>query len=479
VSDLLLALDCGTTSVRALAVEPSGRVLGRAAEPLATRFPAPGRVEQDAAQMASRGLSVLRRALAEARAGASDVAGLGLVTQRATAVAWSASRGEPLAPALSWQDRRTAARCAELLREGVPADPSATATKLEWWLAHEPAVREAARAGDLRLGTPDAWLAARLTGGPDGVTDCGQAGATGLYDARRGAWSARVLGHLGLEAAWLPRLVPTAAAVGETQASVLGAPVPLAARAGDQQAATFAQAVHSEGLAKLTLGTSAMLDLHAGATPPAPAGGAWPLPLWELADGARAFCLEGTVLTAGAAVDWLVACGLLGSADGLDAAARSVDDAGGVVFVPALQGLGTPFLDPEARGLVGGLTRGSTRAHVARALVEGLAQRCADLCEALPLADGPLRCDGGLARSDLLMQRLADLCGREVWRAAETETTALGAAFLAGTAAGPLAGPQDVAGRLEPPAVFRPAPDDGRRARERDAWRRTVERARA
>jgi glycerol kinase len=266
--------------------------------------------------------------------------------------------------------------------------------------------------------------------------------------------------------------------VGETPAELLGAPVPVAARAGDQQAASFAQGVHRRGDAKLTLGTAAMLDLHVGSRPGEAARGAFALALWRLARGEEAHCLEGSVITAGAVVDWLVSLGILPEAAALDAVAGRVESAEGVALVPALQGLGAPFLDLEARGLLGGLTRGSTAAHVARAAVEGIAQRCIDVCDALELDARPLRVDGGLARSDLLMQLLADLGGRPLLRAAEAETTGLGAAFLAGLAVGVFASPAACCDLAPAAARFDPGGDPARRAEARARWRAVLERAR-
>lgn len=473
---LLLALDLGTTGVRALLVDAEGAVRGRAWRPLETRFPEPGRVEQDPEELWRGSVEVLRAALSEGGAEAADVAGLGVVTQRATVLAWDAASGRPLAPALGWQDQRTAPRVAELRAQGIAITTLPSATKLEWWLRRDGAVARAARAGTLRVGNPDAWLTWRLCGGGVHVTDPGQASCTGLYDLAAGDWNPGAAGFFAVPLEALPRVVGTAEVVGETPRALLGASLPVAARAGDQQAAAFAQGAHAPGDAKLTLGTSAMLDLHAGDAPPPFENGAFPLALWRL-EGRDAFCREGSVITAGAVVDWLVGLGLLGSAAQLDAVAGSVPDAAGVVFVPALQGLGTPWLDDAARGLVVGLTRGATAAHLVRAALEGVAQRCADLCQALGLRAGALRCDGGLARSDLLLRRVADLCGLPVLRAAEVETTALGAAFLAGLASGVFAGPADCVARARPAARFEPALEAGKRGEQRARFRAAVERA--
>lgn len=496
----LLALDVGTTSVRALVVTPDGVVLGRAKEVLEIDFPRPGWVEQDPEAMWARAVDVMRAALAAARTRAEDLAGLGLVSQRGTSLAWDARDGRPLAPAIGWQDRRTDARVAELNRQGVPINALASATKLQWLVEECPAVRRLADTGHLRLGTLDAWLGVRLSGGGHAVTDPGQAGATALYGYEKEKFSERSAAFFGLDPAWLPEVVPTSAVVGETPADLLGAAVPLAARAGDQQAAAFAQGAVSPGLAKLTLGTSAMIDLCTGEAPVVDLPGFYPLPLFTLADRTRAFCLEGSVITAAAAVDWLVDLGILESAAGLDALAGSVPDAAGVCFVPALQGLGSPYLDGEARGLLIGLTRGTTRAHLARATLEGVAHRCVDVVDGLaayfadvgtqpaagtPLAVGtqpavgtPLAVDGGLAKSNLLVQRLADLLGRPVVRAAETETTALGAALLAGLATGVYAHIAEALSARRPGTRFEPMSTSESRLTARHTWTQAIQRTR-
>jgi glycerol kinase len=475
----LLALDLGTTGVRALVVDPDGLPRSRAYRPLTTRFPAPGRVEQDPREMWERSVAVLREALDTAEIGARDVAGLGIASQRATVLAWHRETGEPLAVAIGWQDQRTARRAEELQARGIPINALASATKFEWWLQNDAQVQRARSSGSLCFGTPDAWLGFKLTNGSVYVTDPGQASCTGLFFGAQRDWDPRALELFGLEASLLPDIAPTSAVAGETGSALLGAPVAVAARAGDQQSAAFAQGVHRPGEAKLTLGTAAILDLHTGGDPAPPTGGAWPLALWRFADGVDAFALEATVITAGAVVDWLVDLGLLSEPSALDRVAGEVDSTDGVAFVPALQGLGAPDLDGSARGLLGGLTRGSRTAHVVRAALEGIAQRCADVSDALSLRDAPLKVDGGLGRSDVLLQRIADLTGLEVLRAAETETTALGAAFLAGLATRVF--PSSEACRALLPASERFAPQWSaeERARERARWRRIVERARS
>jgi glycerol kinase len=421
---------------------------------------------------------VLQTALARSGLPAREIAGLGVVTQRATVVAWDARTGEPLGPAVGWQDQRTAERVAEHRAIGIPITTLPSATKFEWWMSREPAVRKAAAAGRLRMGNPDSWLTDRLTGGALHVTDPGQASCTGLFDLERGTWSPVAVEYFGLDAGTLPEIRATSEVVGETPRGLLGAAVPVAARAGDQQAAAFAQGVHQPGDAKLTLGTAAMLNVHTGGTPLPDAPGVFALALWRLGEADDAFCIEGSVITAGAVIDWLVSLGILSEPSDLDRLASRADATEGVAFVPALQGLGSPFFDGDARGLLGGLTRGSTAAHVARAVVEGIAHRCADVFEAVELADQRLRVDGGLARSGLLLQCVADLGGRPLARAAETETTALGAAHLAGLAVKAFASPSECLERIPAPTCFEPEIDADERQRRRARWRQVLARAR-
>jgi glycerol kinase len=475
--ELLLALDLGTTGVRALVVRPDGEILSRAYRPLGVSYPRPGYVEQDPDEMWEGSVEVLRKSLSLAGCEATDIAGIGVVNQRSTTVAWDRETSRPLAPAIGWQDQRTSERVAWFRERAIPINTLASATKFEWWMQHDEAVRNAAAQRRLRLGTPDAWLGDRLTSGESHVTDPGNASCTALYDLGAESWAPALLSLFGVPEEALPKIVATSGIVGETPASLLGAPIPVAARAGDQQAASFAQGVHSAGEAKITLGTSAMLDLHSGSRPSEGPPGTFALALWKLPDGTSAFCLEGTVITAGAAVDWLVELGLLSDPTELDRVARSVASTEGVSFVPALQGLGTPFLDDRARGLVGGLTRGTSASHVVRALVEGVAHRCVDVCTALGVGDAPLRADGGLGQSETLLQTVADLLGQEVWRAAETETTALGATHLTGLAVGLFDSPESCRATLAPPTRFAPQIDAPARQRARAAWARALERA--
>lgn len=476
VGRCVLALDLGTTSVRALVVSEAGAVVGRARRPLSQQYPKPGWLEQDPLEFIRLATLVMQHALADAAVQPESVLGIGIVSQRSTAIAWDSATGEPLTPAIGWQDRRNQERVDELIALGIPINTLASATKFEWLLANDPATQRAADAGRLRLGTPDVWLSDRLSGGASFVTDPGHAACTGLYDSGENSWWSVALGLFGIEEAWLPTIVPTCAVVSETLPELLGRPLPLAARAGDQQAASFAQGIYRPGMAKLTLGTSAMLNLHVEKSAPTSLDGFYALPLWSFPDGGFASCIEGTVITAGSSIEWLVELGLLSRAEHLDELAGQVEDSQGMMFVPALQGLGSPFLDPGAKGLLLGLTRGSGPGHIARAVLEGVSHRCVDLFECLPLTDDPLRVDGGLARSDLLMASLADLSGKSLERAAESETTALGAAYLAGIATGVWTDGPDALSTTQAPTRFEPALDPGARDRVRTRWREALSR---
>ncbi len=478
--ELLLALDLGTTSVRAIAFEPGGRARGRAARSLTTRCPAPGRVEQDPTEYREASRSVLAEALHRAGAGARDVAGIGIASQRATLVAWDAQSGRALGPAIGWQDQRAVPLAERLETEGLALGAQALATRLAWARHHDPTLREAARSGRLMCGTPDAWLHATASGDLRGATDPGQASCTALYDPRSGDWSRALLERLGLAEIDLPPIAATSGIVGETDARWLGAPVPLAARAGDQQASAFGLGVHRAGQTKLTLGTAAMLDRHTGSERRRAPAGCHPVALWQLAEHDIEWAVEGAVHTAGAVLDWLVSLGVADDVAGLLALAEGADSAG-VVFVPALQGLGAPFADDGVHASIGGITRGAGREALCRAALEGLAHRIAALCAALAADDDApceLRVDGGLARSELVLGLVADATGRVLARPEEVETTALGAGMLAALAVGAVAGPEEFAGWHRTARRIEPQLPAGARAEARARWAEEIGRAR-
>jgi glycerol kinase len=442
----ILALDQGTTGSTALVIGQDGKVLGRGYREFTQHFPQPGWVEHDAEEIFRGSVEAMREAV---EGSGERPAGLGITNQRETVVLWDRRTLAPVARAIVWQDRRTTDRCRELreaglepmLRErtGLVADPYFSATKLEW-LLRDAGLRRRAAKGDLAAGTVDSWLVAKLTGGRAHVTDHTNASRTLLYDLRSREWAPELLEQFGVPAEVLPIIVRSSGVVGETDAHHLGWSLPIAGLAGDQQAALFGQGCVSPGLAKNTYGTGAFLLVFAGDHVPSPSQGLLATaacgPLGE-----PGYAVEGSVFVAGAAVQWLRdGLGLIEQAAETEALALDVPDTGGVYFVPAFVGMGTPYWEPEARGTITGLTRGTSRAHVARAALEAMAYSSAELLQAMTSTSGlkvpALRVDGGAAANDWLMQFQADVLDIPVERPDLIETTALGAAGLAGLALG-------------------------------------------
>ncbi|HEY6807825.1 MAG TPA: glycerol kinase GlpK, partial [Gemmatimonadales bacterium] len=455
----VVAIDQGTTSSRALVIAADGRVLGRGSREIPQHFPQPGWVEHDAEDLFRTACASARDAIAQA---GETPAALGITNQRETVVAWDRATGRALAPAIVWQDRRTAPRCAALAgeaagaliteRTGLVIDPYFSATKIEWLLEHVPGLRGRAASGGAVFGTVDAWLIFRLTNGRTFATDHTNASRTMLYDVWHRGWDESLLGVFGVPPFAVPEVLASSGAFGTAAAEHLGVELPITGVAGDQQAALFGQGAWAPGRAKNTYGTGAFLLLHTGGTASRSRQGM----LTTLACGPRgepAYALEGSVFIAGAAVQWLRdGLGIIARADETEALARSVADTGGVYFVPAFVGLGAPHWSAEARGTIVGLTRGSTRAHLARAALEAMAFATADVLQAMQTDAGltldALQVDGGAAANDWLMQFQADLLGVPVARPDLVETTALGAAGLAGLAAGVWAnGDEFLAGR--------------------------------
>jgi glycerol kinase len=441
----ILALDQGTTGSTALVIHQDGRVLGRGYREIPQHFPRPGWVEHDPEDLFATSVTAMREALAQA---GERPAGLGITNQRETVVLWDRRTLAAVAPAIVWQDRRTAARCRELkasgaeadlrARTGLLADPYFSATKLEW-LLRDAALRRRAERGELAAGTVESWIVARLAGGAH-VSDHTNASRTLLYNLRRRDWDDELLRFFGVPREILPGIAPSAGIVAEARAEHLGVALPIAGLAGDQQAALFGHGCVRPGGAKNTYGTGVFLLLHTGETAPSPPEGLLATAACGSA-GAPAYALEGSVFIAGAAIQWLRdGLGILATAADSEAMARSVPDTGGVTFVPAFTGLGTPYWEPEARGTLTGITRGTTRAHVVRAALEAMAFGSADLlgamCRGAGLEPAALRVDGGAAANDWLMQFQADLLGIPVERPAMVEMTALGAGALAGIALG-------------------------------------------
>lgn len=478
----ILALDQGTTGSTALVVREDGRVIGRGYREFTQYFPEPGWVEHDPREILEVSVHAMREAVAQA---GERPSALGITNQRETVVLWDRRTLAPVAPAIVWQDRRTTARCRELReaglepmirgRTGLVCDPYFSATKLEW-LLRDPALRASAERGDIAAGTVESWLVARLTGGLH-VSDHTNASRTLLYGLAARAWDDELLALFAIPRSILPEIVSSAGVVGDVRDEHLGFTLPIAGLAGDQQSALFGQGCTRTGMAKNTYGTGAFLLVHAGDTVPTPAHGL----LGTVACGPvgqPAYAIEGSVFIAGAAIQWLRdGLGVIATASETQALAMSVPDTGGVTFVPAFVGLGTPHWEADARGTITGITRGTTRAHLVRAAVESIAYGTSDLLRAVMASsalDVPvLRVDGGAAANDFLMQFQADLLGVPVERPAMLETTALGAAGLAGIATGVWSSVDEFRGS-EGHRRFEPAISREERASRLVAWQRAV-----
>ena len=488
----ILALDQGTTSSRAIVFDAAGRALGLAQRELPQIYPQPGWVEQDPETIWATQLATAREALAQARIAASDVAAIGITNQRETTVVWERSTGRPIANAIVWQDRRTAERCERLRSEGLAGmfqtrtglvlDAYFSGTKVAWILDHVPGARARAERGELAFGTVDAWLVWKLTGGRVHATDASNASRTLLYDIRERRWNGQLAAALGVSEALLPTVTASSGVVAETDAQILGAPIPIAGIAGDQQAALFGQRCVTSGKVKNTYGTGCFMLMHTGERVPESRHNLLATVAWQVGDRTE-YALEGSVFSAGAAVQWLRdGLGLIASAGEIEALAASVPDTDGVYFVPAFTGLGAPHWDPHARGTICGITRGTTRAHLARAALEAIAFQTADVLECMQADAGigltELRVDGGATRNDLLMQFQADLLGVPVVRAANAESTALGAALLAGLAAGVWNEGKQLDGLWQSERTFAGTLPRDRVAEITSRWRAAVERAR-
>jgi len=445
----ILALDQGTTGSTALVIAADGRVLSRAYREFTQHFPAPGMVEHDAEEIWRVTLEVAREALDQC---GETPAGIGVTNQRETVVAWDRASGAPLHRALVWQDRRTAQRCRELSTElgdayiadrtGLVWDPYFSGTKIEWLLEHVPDLRARAEAGEAVFGTIDAWLIHRLTSGAAFVTDHTNACRTLLYNLERRAWDPELLDLFGVPQASLPEIRPSSGIVGAADPAHLGAEIPIAGIAGDQQAALFGQGCWQPGQAKCTYGTGAFLLMSVGEKVPRLGEGTGVLATVACDEaGQPNYALEGSIFVAGAAVQWLRdGLEIIGSAAETEALAAGIDDTGGVYFVPAFVGLGAPHWEPEARGTIVGLTRGTGRAHLVRAALEAMAYGTREVADAMTAVSGvaprELKADGGAAANDWLMQFQADVLAARVARPDVVETTAVGAAGLAGLATG-------------------------------------------
>lgn len=484
----IMALDQGTTSSRCIIFDHSGAMLASAQREFAQHYPKPGWVEHDAAEIWETTLEVARGAMAKSGLEAADIAAIGITNQRETTVVWDRETGEPVCPAIVWQCRRTAPMAdalaasgwSEMIRQktGLVPDAYFSGTKLRWILDKVPGARQGAEEGRLLFGTIDSWLIWKLTGGRAHVTDVTNASRTMLFDIRRLRWDPELLELFGIPEQMLPRVQPSSCIYGETEPGLFGGKIPVAGAAGDQQSALFGQCCFEAGDVKNTYGTGCFLLMHTGSEPVFSKNGLITT-IAASGPGRIRYALEGSVFTAGAAVQWLRdEMGLISDAAASEAAARSVTDTGGVYVVPAFTGLGAPYWNQYARGTITGITRGFTRAQLIRATLESIAYQTYDICRAMESDAGVeltrLRVDGGASANDLLMQFQSDLLGAEVLRPACIETTALGAAYLAGLAVGYWKDTADIKQNRQTGRVFLPEMRDATRAKLLKGWNRAL-----
>lgn len=484
----IMALDQGTTSSRCIIFDHSGAMLASAQKEFAQHYPKPGWVEHDAAEIWETTLEVARGAMAKAGLSAADIAAIGITNQRETTVVWDKETGAPVCPAIVWQCRRTAPMAdalaasgwAEKIRQrtGLVPDAYFSGTKLRWILDKIPGARRGAEEGRLLFGTIDSWLIWNLTGGRAHVTDVTNASRTMLFDIRRLRWDPELLELFGIPEQMLPKVQPSSCIYGETEPALFGGKIPVAGAAGDQQSALFGQCCFEAGDVKNTYGTGCFLLMHTGSEPVFSKNGLITT-IAASGPGRIRYALEGSVFTAGAAVQWLRdELKLIPDAAASEAEARSVADTGGVYVVPAFTGLGAPYWNQYARGTITGITRGFTRAQLVRATLESIAYQTCDICRAMESDAGVeltrLRVDGGAAANDLLMQFQSDLLGAEVLRPACIETTALGAAYLAGLAVGYWKDTADIRQNRQTGRVFLPEMRDATRAKLLKGWNRAL-----
>jgi len=492
----VLALDQGTTSSRAILFDQNGQIAAVAQEEFRQIYPRPGWVEHDPQDIWNSQLRVAKAALNQKQLQSGDVAAIGITNQRETTLIWDRKTGEPVYHAIVWQCRRTADFCEALKKEGFDrvilektgliTDAYFSGTKVAWLLDNVPGVRQRAEKGELAFGTVDSYLIWQLTGAGSGrprhATDVSNASRTMLYDIHRGDWSDEILARLNIPRSLLPEVLPSSAVYGET--TLFGGSIPIAGVAGDQQAATFGQVCTAAGLAKSAYGTGCFLLMNTGSEAVASKNNLLTTIAWKLGDQPVQYALEGSVFIAGAAVQWLRdEMRLIASAGESEIVARSIPDTDGVYVVPAFVGLGAPYWDAYARGTIVGLTRGSGRAHIVRATLESIAYQTRDVVSAMQADSGlrlkALRVDGGAVRNDFLMQFQADILGVPVQRPAVTETTALGAAYLAGLATGFWKSAEDIAGQWRVEATFTPKMPPEQRESLYHGWQKAVERTKS
>ncbi len=485
----ILALDQGTTSSRAILFDHDGNPVGIAQQEFPQFFPQPGWVEHDPEGIWSSQLAVARRVLRDCGVSSQEIAAIGIANQRETVVVWDRTTGKPVSPAIVWQDRRTSDICQKLAtaglgpqiqsKTGLLLDPYFSATKIQWILKHVRGTAAKARAGKLLCGTIDSWLVWRLTEGRSHVTEGGNASRTMLCNLQTADWDNSLLELFSVPRAMLPEIRPSSGDFGQTK--LLGGTIPITGIAGDQQAALFGQACHKPGMVKNTYGTGCFMLMHTGTKPVRSRHRLLTTIAWQL-EGETHYALEGSIFVAGAVVQWLRdGLGLIRQAADIEKLAGSVPDSHGVIFVPAFAGLGAPHWNSAARGTMMGLTRGVTSAHIARAALEGIALQVADVLTAMENEGGvplkELRVDGGAAANKLLMQIQADLIGVPVVRPQTLETTALGAAYLAGLAVGFWKSPREIAAHWREERRFLPKMKAKQRDQIRARWAQGIERA--
>ncbi|MBN6738834.1 glycerol kinase GlpK [Burkholderia multivorans] len=489
----ILALDQGTTSSRAILFGREGVPVAVAQREFAQHYPQPGWVEHDPREIWQSQLDVAHEVMRNARISAANIAAIGIANQRETTLLWDRATGAPLGPAIVWQDRRTAARCEGLAargageqiraRTGLLIDPYFSATKLAWLLDSIPGARARATRGELAFGTVDSWLVWNLSGGRRHVTDLSNAARTSLLNIHTLDWDDELLALFDIPRALLPELMPSSGMFAETDAALFGAPLPVTGIGGDQQAATFGQACLEAGMAKNTYGTGLFLLMNTGEQPVASQHRMLGTVGWQFRKRTH-YALEGSIFMGGAIIQWLRdGLGIIEHAPDVEALAAQCTSSEGVLLVPAFSGLGAPHWDPYARGTLLGMTRGTGRTHIARAALDAIALQTVDVLGAMEadagIAVSELRVDGGASQCDLLMQIQADLLGRPVVRPEVTETTALGAAYLAGLEIGFWTGLDEIAQQWRAQRRFEPTMSADERAARIGEWRRAIERARA
>jgi glycerol kinase len=491
MTEFILAIDQGTTSSRAIIFDGSGSIKAAAQREFKQYYPQPGWVEHDPNEIWSTQAGVVAEALARASVHASDIAAIGITNQRETTLVWDRSSGEAVCPAIVWQDRRTADFCDQIKQRGLSEmiqrktglipDAYFSATKLKWILDHVPGARQHAREGKLAFGTVDSWLAWKLTCGAVHVTDASNASRTMLFNIHTLVWDRELLELFEIPEEMLPQVKSSSEIFGQTAADLFAARIPVAGMAGDQQAALFGQMCLAPGMLKHTYGTGGFMMLNTGEAAIVSKNNLLTTVAWQLA-GKVTYALEGSIFIAGAVVQWLRdGLGLIKSSSEIEALAQTEPDNGGVYLVPAFTGLGAPHWDPFARGTITGLTRGATAGHLARAALESIAYQTADVLAAMVadsgLAIAELRVDGGATVNDALMQFQADILGVPLVRPKIWETTALGAAYLAGLATGFWKGTDELQQQWQRQQTFQPGMDKKKAAELQRGWRKAVDRA--